>query len=77
MALMKCPECGKEISDTVKKCPKCGMRIKKRMSDRFKPIEKKKIVIPIIIIVVIIGTVIGIHTLLSLNPTEQADIMVS
>lgn len=75
MALMKCPECGKEISDTVKKCPKCGMRIKKRMSDRFKPIEKKKIVIPIIIIVVIIGTVIGIHTLLSLNPTEQAEVV--
>ena len=23
MALIKCPECGKEISDTVKKCPNC------------------------------------------------------
>ena len=24
MALIKCPECGKEISDTVKSCPNCG-----------------------------------------------------
>ena len=24
MALIKCPECGKEISDTVKRCPNCG-----------------------------------------------------
>ena len=24
MALIKCPECGKEISDTAKQCPNCG-----------------------------------------------------
>lgn len=24
MALIKCPECGKEISDTAKSCPNCG-----------------------------------------------------
>lgn len=24
MALMKCPECGKEISDTAQSCPNCG-----------------------------------------------------
>lgn len=24
MALIKCPECGKEISDTAKSCPECG-----------------------------------------------------
>lgn len=24
MALMQCPECGKEISDSAKKCPHCG-----------------------------------------------------
>lgn len=28
MALIKCPECKKEISDTVKKCPHCGFKIK-------------------------------------------------
>ena len=27
MALIKCPECGKEISDKAKSCPKCGYPI--------------------------------------------------
>ena len=27
MALIKCPECGKEISDTAKSCPNCGYMI--------------------------------------------------
>lgn len=30
MALINCPECGKEISDQIKKCPNCGYPIKKR-----------------------------------------------
>ena len=30
MALINCPECNKEISDTVKTCPICGYKIKKR-----------------------------------------------
>lgn len=27
MALIKCPECGKEISDKAGKCPHCGYPI--------------------------------------------------
>lgn len=30
MALINCPECNKEISDSVKKCPNCGYKIKKQ-----------------------------------------------
>lgn len=30
MALIKCLECGKEISDTVDICPNCGFSIKKK-----------------------------------------------
>ena len=26
MALVKCPECGNEISETAKSCPKCGVK---------------------------------------------------
>lgn len=26
MALIKCPECGKEISDTATTCPHCGTK---------------------------------------------------
>lgn len=29
MSLIKCKECGKEISDTAKKCPNCGFEIKR------------------------------------------------
>ena len=34
MALIKCPECGKEISDNASKCPNCGnpMYVKKKHS---------------------------------------------
>lgn len=32
MALITCPECGKEISSTVSKCPHCGYEIKKGSS---------------------------------------------
>lgn len=30
MALIKCPECGQEISDTAKSCPHCGYKTKSR-----------------------------------------------
>ncbi len=29
MALLKCPECGKEVSDQAKSCPNCGYPLKK------------------------------------------------
>lgn len=29
MALIKCPECGKGISNKAKKCPNCGYTLKK------------------------------------------------
>lgn len=31
MALIKCPECGKEISDTAKQCPNCGYMLKTKV----------------------------------------------
>ncbi len=33
MALIKCPECGKEISDKAMKCPGCGHQIVKTMNN--------------------------------------------
>lgn len=29
MALINCPECGKEVSDKAKTCPNCGIAITK------------------------------------------------
>lgn len=50
MALIKCPECGRDISDTVSKCPYCGYSIKKKRLNK-----KWLILIGIIILIVIIG----------------------
>lgn len=38
MALMKCPECGKEVSDKAAVCPNCGVEIA--------PAEVKAIICP-------------------------------
>lgn len=34
MALSSCPECNREISDTVRKCPNCGYKIKNHRSKK-------------------------------------------
>lgn len=31
MALINCPECGREVSDKAEKCPNCGYNIGKQM----------------------------------------------
>lgn len=51
MSLVKCKECGKEISDTAKLCPNCGVQIKQKYNKRI------KIIISVIILIVI--SVIG------------------
>lgn len=32
MALIKCPECGKEVSSDCKRCPNCGKQLKKHVA---------------------------------------------
>lgn len=32
MAMIKCPECGKDVSDQAVSCPNCGAAIKKKQS---------------------------------------------
>jgi len=41
MALIKCPECGKEISDSAKQCPNCGFPLEEKRHREF-PLEGKK-----------------------------------
>ena len=56
MALINCPECGKEISDTVKKCPNCGVKIKTKKSS-----GGKLAVIMIICLLIIGGAITGTY----------------
>lgn len=44
MALIKCPECGKEISDSISSCPNCGYLLK----------TKKKWILPVVIVLIVI-----------------------
>lgn len=52
MALIKCPECGKEVSKDAKTCPQCGHPIKKE-----KPKKKHGCLITIISVVVFFGII--------------------
>lgn len=63
MALIKCKECGKEISDQASTCPNCGAPIEKQVdvpesgSEEVKKKSSKKV--PIIIAVVLAVAVVG------------------
>ncbi len=62
MALFNCPECGKEISDTVKKCPHCGVNLKPK-----KKLDPKKMKLVAIIggaSIVLIGAFIALYIFL-------------
>lgn len=73
MSLINCPECGKEISDTIKACPNCGFKIKHKKS--FKMIGKKKIkaIIIIIGIIIILAAVAIFSTILISNQIKKAE----
>ncbi|MCH5266616.1 MAG: hypothetical protein J1F02_12000 [Lachnospiraceae bacterium] len=65
MALINCPECNKEISDTVKVCPGCGYKFKKSKQKKekkepkiFKSKKSKRIAI--VILAVVIAALLGI-----------------
>ena len=63
MALINCPECGKEISDQAVSCPNCGLPIKKTKEK--KSFNKLFIIIPFVVIVLAVGGFIAyriIHT---------------
>lgn len=56
MSLINCPECGEEISDTVKSCPHCGYKTKKRKT------PNKKLLISLAAVgCLIIGIIIISH----------------
>ena len=58
MALINCPECNREISDTVKKCPNCGYKINQHNTgDNKRTISKRTIIIGIVLLVVSIAIV--------------------
>lgn len=66
MALIKCPECGQQISDKANVCPNCGHPIayenaKENMNSFFKQkwVKAVGIIIAIVIIIRIIGSIMN------------------
>ena len=55
MALINCPECGKEISDSAITCPNCGVSLKKESDfDSLNNTSvKKRKTVPIVIVVIV------------------------
>lgn len=63
MALIKCSECKKEISDTVKRCPHCGFKMKSSFDFKGiinKIVSNKKILFSITLVLLVVVIVICI-----------------
>ena len=72
MALIICPECGKEISDAVDRCLHCGYPIKEKKRIDWK-LSKKTIVIFGIFAAAATALII-VFNFLKLSPTEQIEV---
>lgn len=57
MSLVKCPECGKEVSDMAEKCPQCGIDIQNNIGNNSK-VGKKRISKIIIFTCIIISFIL-------------------
>lgn len=70
MALINCPECGKEMSDSAAACPNCGCPNPNNKKAK-KKIDKK-IIVPVCLVVVAIICVISlVGIILNLNPANK------
>lgn len=68
MALVKCPECGKEnVSDQAVACPECGYKINKANLGAKSKSRKPKIVI---ILAILIALILGVCLIFVLKPKE-------
>lgn len=64
MALIKCPECGKEVSDKSKKCPNCGVGLA--------GMQLMKMKISVVIFIISIIITIGCSIYISNNEVDAA-----
>lgn len=76
MALINCPECNKEISDTVKKCPNCGMKIKSSKKEKMSLKTQKMLAISGVLIAICIIALLGGNAILGLDASEKAQVVI-
>lgn len=82
MALIKCPECGKEISDKAGKCPNCGEKMDKSKkicegNNSSEKNDKHKLIIVIIILIAIIISLLFILIAKQDSEKENGSIVIS
>lgn len=77
MALIKCPQCGSDISDKAVKCPKCGTLLRKietiEEEDTNSPQWKKWAMVAGAVVIVLIATFSFYHYSASGEQTDNAD----
>lgn len=74
MALINCPECGKEISDTCESCIHCGYKLTNNSNNtdsKDKKANKKKVPIIAILLIIVIIIGIGIASILIINSIRE------
>lgn len=78
MALIKCPECGKEISDRAKACPECRYELKQNVEaikrDSFFRKNKKAVLSVGIVILIAIVAGICIKSIPQKSPFEKISV---
>jgi hypothetical protein len=72
MALINCPECGKQISDKAEMCPHCGIEVQKvlveiREKQRIQRKKRKKRIIVSIASAFLVGTIVVLAYLYSID----------
>lgn len=73
MALIKCSECGTDVSEKAQVCPKCGcpIEITKKIISEVQKTKNKKLFTTIIISIVLIASIIGIICLVNSNKLKS------
>ena len=81
MALIQCPECGKEISESAPSCPNCGYIMSSKSSDNeLRHNNEKKIpaslIKSVVLVIIIITLIIGYNNVLWGDDKKAYDIAV-
>lgn len=81
MALIKCPECGNDVSDKAVKCPKCGYPLKPN-NEKFKMVNistfrhHKKFLVVASSLIVIIGLIVVLASLAMKNHIDVKELSI-
>jgi uncharacterized membrane protein YvbJ len=71
MTIVKCPECGNELSDRAETCPKCGCPLHEKVQTIEKTSKKLKLQMLLCRPLIILGMLVGFMGLVMETPTTM------